>query len=214
MPTVSFVIAVSNDEGYEEAPEGTTGGPWGTLVAAGHQTGPNTDYHSGWRWATTIPQGASINSATLKIRARDALTGTITNVHGVVKGGNVDAAAAWVSTTVVPTTIAKTTAQTAYDPTSWTVDAYYNIDVTAILQEIVNRAGFGGTLAIVLMNNGTTGDNLVSFYRFTDGDTESGKLTVDYTVGAALSLSTASEAEIAAGKAFTLTLTGDAFIPN
>jgi len=183
MPSAAFTIAALNDEGFEEVIQGNSGGAWGTLVLAGSGSGPATDYHAGWRWVTTVPQGATINSATLKLRARDALTGALANIHLAFFGNDVDSAGDWTSTTLVPTTMPPTTAKVDYDPVAWVPDDYYNFDITSVVQEIVSRGGFSGTLAVALMNDGTTGDNSLSFYRFGDGDTESGKITIDYTAG-------------------------------
>jgi hypothetical protein len=181
MPIVSYTIAASGDEGYEEVV--VSPGTWGTLVLAGFNTPPDTTYHAGWWWDTAVPALATINSALLKIRARDTLTGTLANIHLAFFGYDADNASVWVTLSNVPSNMPLTTAKLDYDPAVWVVDDYYTFELASVVQEIVSRPGFGGNLAIALMNDGTTGVNNLSFYRFGDGDSESGKITIDYTEG-------------------------------
>lgn len=189
MPIVSYTIIDVNDAGFEESSDGVTPGAW---VASPELFGRDISgspgyYQVGLRWqAINVPQGATINSAILKLRARAPNVGNITDIHGKFVGNKTANAAQWVNTSVMPLNIAQTTAKIDYDPTVWVTDDYYNIDVTTIVQEIISQGGWAAlnSLAIALISDGTAGTvTTIQFWRFADGDTESNKLTIDYSSG-------------------------------
>ena len=111
-----------------------------------------------------IPQGAKIISAKLTFKAYDAQSGTVCAVK--VKGNAADDAIA-PTTYAEYTGMARTTAQVA-----WTVPAvandevYDSEDITAIVQEIVNRAGwaYGNAMQFFVENDGSD----ASAYRTAD----------------------------------------------
>lgn len=86
-----------------------------------------------------VPRGALITSATLALKSFAVGGGTGTK-WGRLYGDAVDDAPAW-SSSSRPDQIAKTTAFTTLNY-STVNDAILNQDVTAIVQEIVNRAGW------------------------------------------------------------------------
>jgi hypothetical protein len=187
MAQLILTLADTNDDGYEEVATGFTDGVWSAFAEfIGSNTPPDTEYHSGWRWVNvTIAQGSTITSAILRLRARNAITGTIGNVHGEWRGHKVANCPVWQQSVLVPTTITPTTAAVQYDPAVWVVDDYYDFDLTTIVQELVNQGAFasGNAIGIALRNDGSTGANNVRFYEYNDGDTTNGRLTIDYTAG-------------------------------
>jgi hypothetical protein len=188
----------------------TTFGPVG--ISAGGDDGSNSG--TGWsavaefigndgavnsiglRWLNvTVPQGATITSATVILIPRNAVTGTITNVHGTWFGVDEDNVAQFSDGGIeaLSGAFTPTTASTNFDPTTWVVDDPddQTYDITSIVQEIVNRAGWssGNAMALVLLDDSTANGNSARAWDFTDGNTPSSssagsKLTITYTAGA------------------------------
>jgi len=121
-------------------------GSWGGIVNA---------FSTGVRYPSVgLPQGAQISSATLSIYG-----GTMPPINGPslirVYGEGVDNAPVWADVTGSrPDSIPYTTVHVDYtgsDP-NW-AGAWHQIDVTAIVQEIVNRGGWvpGNAIAFALI---------------------------------------------------------------
>ena len=180
MPTVSYDIANANDNGWQDA------GAWApTFVFIG--ANPSNAVHAGWRWqAVAVPNGATITSATLQIRARGSVTGTITNVHAKVRAHKGDAPAFAEGSFEPDVNFTATTAGVDYDPSAWVDGDYYNITITSVIQEVVNDGSWasGNDLAVVAFDDGSTLNNFVRLYAFDDGDVTANRITIDYTTGA------------------------------
>jgi hypothetical protein len=132
-----------------------------------------------WRFVSvTIPQGATINTATLGLTQETAAATNPTDAN--IYGNDVDNAAQ-------PTTYAdivsmtQTTATTLADVSSAATKAY---DVTSIVQEIVNRGGWtsGNALLLAMFPDTGVADNLSDTWYTYDGGTAP-TLDIDYTVG-------------------------------
>jgi hypothetical protein len=186
-------IAAGGDDGQNE------GTAWqATAVQVGNIGG--TIVSAGMRWLNvTVPNGATISSATVTLIPRNAVTGTITNVHGTFFGVDEDNVAQFSEGGIeaISGGFTPTSASSNFDPTIWTVDDPDEqvYDVTAIVAEIVARGGWasGNALAIVLLDDSSGTDNSVRMWDFTDGNTPSAsdagnKLTITYTVGVGLTL--------------------------
>lgn len=122
--------------------------------------------------STGIPQGATINSALFQM-ATPTLTGA--SPYSTAYGEDVDTPVAFGSGSLPSSRLtANPTSATA------TVDNgnYTSIDVTSIVQEIVNRPGFGGTLAL-LFDAISPG----SYIQDTSSTLTDYDLVVDYTAG-------------------------------
>lgn len=144
------------------------------------------NYSTGMRWALAVPQGATISSATLQVCEADYL-GTLSNIHGRMYADDVDNGGSW-GTGDVDAQITKTTAYTDVDPASWSNGTWRNIDVTAIVQEIVSRGSWssGNYIRFGLLNDGTTGsgNQAARFYSHDQYSAAySPNLTVVYTEG-------------------------------
>jgi len=173
-------IASSTENGFEQSTV------WTAAVAYVGNDG--TSVRIGLRWNNvTVPQNATINSATIKLTPRN-LTGTITNVHGTFAGHKGDAPAFADGVFSPNVGFTPTTATVAFDPTVWTVDAAdeYVATVTTIVQEIVNGTwASGDDMAFRINDNSSTSNNNARIYGFNDGDpTRVAHLTIDYTEGA------------------------------
>ncbi len=103
-------------------------------------------------------QGATVSSATLTIQISAVNGSPDLNVYGE----DADSAAAW-SSSRLPSSITKTTASTNITPTA---TGSLDIDVTSIVQEIVNRSGWASDIAFGLFDNVGSGHNRITFDSF------------------------------------------------
>lgn len=147
------------------------------------------DFWIGHRFQNVvIPQGATINSATLDVY--DSGIGEGTTIEMSIRGHDADDVAAW-SSPFAPGDITPTTARTDVTITLATFESggigfgKGLWDVAAIIEEIVGRAGWvsGNDLSLVMHDNGSSAANNISMSTY-DRDTARGaKLEVDYTEG-------------------------------
>lgn len=149
------------------------------------------DQFCGWLWHNvTVPQGATINSSTLDFFSAQTGMGTTANVifYGE-KSAN-------------PVTFSNTTANKPEGRIRTTASVTKNfnvanfnsassfgldpVDVTTLVQEIVNQATFasGNSLVLVGHDNGSAASNNIGITNFeATGNLKGAKLTIDYTAG-------------------------------
>ncbi len=133
----------------------------------------------------TIPQGATINSATLHAYGSTVEGGSPYTVNATIKAEAADNPVV-PSNTHKPSTLTLTTAglNISESSTTWTsVDHAYNI--TSVIQELVNRAGWasGNAINIILKNNGTTGNKDLEIWDYGNWAEEALYVDFDYTEG-------------------------------
>jgi hypothetical protein len=170
-------LAAAADSGYTQGTVWTAG-----ILTFGNDT---TALSCGIRWLNvTVPAAATISSASIHVRAR-TLVGTITNIHLKMRGHKGDAPQ-WAEGTFEPdNNFTATTAAPDWDPASWTIDAYYDVDVTTVVQEIVNGTwASGNDMAIVFFDDSSTLDNRAQIWWYADGDATANVLTINYTEAA------------------------------
>jgi hypothetical protein len=140
------------------------------------QLGAN--YAPAWRFQTVnVPQGATIDSATLRVDVLQSGTGT-----GTLHGQNVDSAPSWADASANgPVQMAKTTATTTFDGFGTTGQKTF--DVKTIVQEIVNRAGWAANNDMRIGVGSNAAGAVVKFYEVDYGSGTAGRLTIDYTAG-------------------------------
>lgn len=141
----------------------------------------------GFRFTTVnVPQGATINSAELRlfISFSTGIGGLTTGVFAV----DSDDAAAWASSSNEPLDATLTTAFADTTITTSDSGGYNDFDVTAAVQEVVNRGGWSANndMAFVTVSDGNDfGDMDVITYEGSpqvDGQpTQSAILNIDYT---------------------------------
>jgi hypothetical protein len=175
--SVNELIAVNNDDGLESEFYSVWNARTGANVTwtAGN-LGGGFIYNGGVRFQTiNVPQGATINSATLTLNINSNTYSPTT----VVEGDDVDDAAAW-SNTSRPSQITPTTATVVFNPVGTGDKA---IDVTAIVQEIVNRAGWVANNDMRFGIQNTKADyGYLLAYDFNVGNTAlSARLDIEYT---------------------------------
>lgn len=139
----------------------------------------------GLRWRSVPPaQGSTIVSAEINFIARN-LTGTITNVHGTVRGNLGDAPVFQDGVFDPNTGWSSTTASTAFDPATFVADVtVYTINVTSIVQEIVNGTwAANDDMAFAIFDNASTTSNFLRVNAFADGGIYIPTLTIVYKAG-------------------------------
>lgn len=148
-------------------------------------TGANSIYvgtafggaYGGWRWTgVTVPQGSTINSATLGLRVLEDY-GTS---KGKFYGDDVDNSAALANTAGGKVSgRTKTTASAVFTPAG-TGDK--TLDVTSIVQEIVDRAGWasGNAMTFIGAPNADNWMRIQDYYQV-PGNANRATLTIDYT---------------------------------
>ena len=185
MPTVNYQVAATADDGVEL----TSSGTWvNTQIAIGR-----VDSLGYGLLATVtrflnvaVPKGATIDSATYTITELNKGSGSFT-VNAKVRAQAVDDAAA-PSSTNKPSGMSFTSAGVDLDINSsdWVADQETAVTITAVIQEIVNRAGWasGNDINIVIVDDGTTaGDKNLGFYDYAGSTSKAAKLDITYSEG-------------------------------
>lgn len=147
-------------------------------------TGTKSTTAGAFRFQTVdVPQGATINSATLTLN----VTFRGGSGSAVLKGQNVDDAPSWANYSAnSPLTMSATTASLNYSVPATTGSK--NLDVTSIVQEIVNRAGWTNNNDLRLGFSdisAMTGGSYMYFEDYIDAGTAQAALSIDYTAGGA-----------------------------
>lgn len=189
MATLTVQVLASSDDARNLDPNSTA-----SLVTTTNHLGKfnTTDkYWEGFRFnSVTIPQGATINSAIFDLYSSGTAAGTTAKV--IYYGNAVDNATTFNTTTEKPQSKTRTTATVTKDYTvaSWNPTTGFGVetvDLAAIVQEIVNRAGWvsGNSLSIIGFDNGSADTNYIGYSTFDRAVDRGAKLTIDYTVAAA-----------------------------
>lgn len=183
----SFGITAYNYDGhYDDTGESYSFRPDGNI----HYIGITPGTRSAWLLFTgvTIPQGATIVSATIAFKQGSDF-GT-TAVEFNIKGNAVDSASAPTSNSDGRSKT-RTSASVNWQPPSWVSEGTVETspDISAVIQEIVNRAGWASGNALqILIDRVNSGSNAYRTFRSYDsspgGGSESPVLTVTYTTSA------------------------------
>lgn len=145
------------------------------------------DYWNGFRWLNvTVPQGATITSATVDLYSAQTTAGTTAkSIWYGVKEVNT---ATFNTSTSYPEGKTRTTASVAKDFTAsnWSSTLGYGVDpvtVTTLVQEIVNQASWasGNAMGIVCHDNGSSSTNYIGHSTYDRATDRGAKLTITYT---------------------------------
>lgn len=176
MTTLQVSISDTADDGYQYTSYLDTGYVFcGWAFGLGHLIGF-------LRFALlALPQGATINSATVTLNITSILGTPDTTIYGVDE----DDAAAFYETGNMPSAAATTTASADADPSG---TGTHVITVTSIVQEIVNRAGWesSNAIAFVIKDNIGAGNDYWGAEDYQDAGTAEAVFDVDYTDGLAI----------------------------
>lgn len=195
--------SIANDSGRSvtsgahilSSPNGLTS----TILSPGSH-GSGDEYSAACRFVSvTVPQGATISAATFKMTAQAAYNAGANTISYLVSAEASDNAPALTNsgagsslrisgeTTLVnrPRT---TAVSAAWNQNSVVADTEYSIDVTSVIQELVNRAGWvsGNAILIVVDTNTTcTSGEWQDYYSYDGTAAKSPKLDITYSTGTA-----------------------------
>lgn len=179
MPTLNLQVNASANDGDQNS-NGLSGTITRTEVRIGNDSQPKV---GGLRFTSvSIPNGASITSATLTITWA-ATYSTGNTIVATLYGEAADNSAVL---TVADNNIsgrANTTANVASGSLSSVVlDGEKAWDVTAIIQEIVNRAGWtsGNALSLLMRDAGSTSSEWQDAWSYDGSTTKAAKLDITY----------------------------------
>ena len=184
MPTLVLQVGASTDDARNISGDSTF-----TATAVTQHIGINAgvDYWNGWRFTNvTVPQGVTVNSASLDLFSAGVTSGT--SAQAIFYGVGADNATTFANTAGnKPETKARTTASATkslsiatWNTTGFGVDP---IDVTSLVQEIINRVGWssGNALAIVGHDNGSAANTYIGYSTWDfSGNARGANLTIDY----------------------------------
>jgi len=176
MPTVTPQVAASADDAYESG-----SGDVNTTYEHNHIT--VTPRYIFQRWQLNVPQGATISSATVEVYCHD---GSYDDAHWDIQGEDADNAseASAGADNYDVTGRDKTTAKVDWDEDSTGSGWVSPSDITAIVQEVVNRAGWSsGNYFALIWESQANIDFDVRHYDYS-GNAHGAKLSVTYTTGA------------------------------
>lgn len=155
-----------------------------TILAPGSHGG-NDEWSVAARFTTiTTAQGATISSASFTLTAQATYNAGASTISYLVSAQASDNAGALTSasgnlnTTARPRT---TAVSAAWNQTSVTAETEYSIDITSVIQEIVNRAGWASGNAIVILVDTNTTTSLgewQDYYSYDGTAAKAPKLTI------------------------------------
>lgn len=181
MATINLQIAATADDGFLDTSTG-----WDTLqqfVSFGDGI-TGGERRACLRFTNvTVPHGATVNSASAVFTCYAA---------SVVDGVNLNIYANAEDDAVAPTSTATCEAKTqttavvnwAFD-TDWAINSEYTTpDIAAIIQEVVNRAGWvsGNAIMVIVRDNNSAVDARRASYDYTNTPGKSAKLNITYSV--------------------------------
>lgn len=200
------IAAAADDGGWSEA--GYYNSSSATIIRLGDAS--DADYgRSAWfRWTTGITAGSEILSASINLSSRGVDTPIPTLMIRAIDEDN----------PVAPTSKAnadsraRTTASVTWTPTAWTSGQRYSSpNIAGILQEVVDRPGFSGTV-VILVEDATTGNTTLtgqlSVDCFESTTAATALLNVEYTPQSAPTASIGGPTTVATSAAITVTGTG------
>lgn len=188
MSSLALQVGASSDDARNLDPNGAAS----ITVVTQHLGKFNTTdkYWNGFRFTgVTIPQGATINSATFDLYSAQVTSGTTAKV--IYYGNAIDNAVTFDTSAETPQAKARTTATVTKDYTvaSWTATAGFGVetvDLAGVVQEVINRAGWssGNSLIIIGYDNGSANSSYIGHSTYDRATDRGAKLTIDYTSGA------------------------------
>jgi len=176
MTTLNLQVSASLDDSREN---GGTGANSPTATTINMQT---ADRIGGWRWQTTIPNGATIDSVVAQLHFDSAGSDS---PHALIAFEDVDDAPPFnADNGHLAGRLANQTAATIeWQAADLGVGFSTSPSLAVSLQQVVNRAGFdAGAVALIWDSLGSPNDDsVIAAY---DGSTaNAGKLDIDYTAG-------------------------------
>jgi len=183
VPDITEDIIATKDDGHSYIFFGSSGWYYTSTKVIINYNG-STDYkHGGLRFqGINIPQEATIDLANLKVKLKTQGSNPIIKIYG----DDVNNAVSFGTGAAAPRNITKTTAFATWDPAGGGFEA---IDVTTIIQEIVDRTAGGGwasgnNIRFGLFDTPVSGYAAISAYDKSQAD--GAHLEIDFTAGGAV----------------------------
>lgn len=188
--TDSHMTSVTNDAGRVYTGSGLCSLTDANLSPGSHGSGD--EWWTGNRFTgVTIPNAATINSASLiytcagTYNASPNVVALVVAAHASDNSGALATTGGDLNNTTRPQT---TAASGTWTQTSITLNTEYSIDITSVIQEIVNRAGWASgnaiTILVCVLSTTTVGE-WQDYWSYDGSTTKAPKLSVDYTAGGA-----------------------------
>jgi hypothetical protein len=183
MPALDLSIAQSSDDAVEATA--------GTVVINGTTVGNDLDAITefvGLRYTGGPPQGATITGAylTVRISANGSDEPDVT-----IYGEDADAGLTFTTAANNISSRARTASAT-WSQTDLGVSApqdQNSTDITTPIQAVVNRAGYSGTIVLIIQGSANAARDLdFRLFNHADGAAGAPRLHIDYTTGGASSL--------------------------
>jgi len=183
--------SITNNSGRAVASGSILSGDLTASVVSPGSHGGNDEYSAGLRFTgVTVPQGATITSATFRITAQATYNASPNVVKYHVSAEDSDNGTAF-STLPANNMHASTRARTTADAGPWTLTSVtgntnYSISVTSVVQEIVDRAGWvsGNALVIILDTHAdTTQGEWQDFWAYDGSSSKAAYLEIEYNLG-------------------------------
>lgn len=225
MATLDIRVTASTDDTNSASNSAATGGTGSvvagdltaTLLSPGYHN-TNDHWYVGARFLNvTIPNAATISSATFRLTAQgtyNAGSGTIrftVSCHAADNGTTFSTSTgANLSTTARP----RTTAKSTWTQTSVVAETEYSVDITAAVQEVVNRAGWtsGNALVVIVEDHAnTTLGEWQDYYSYNNTPAKAPRIVIDYTTSGATFTAAAAPALSAVTGAVVASHTPPAF---
>ncbi len=142
------------------------------------------DVYAAWRFTSvTIPQGETINTATITLTASETkVDSRVTLFYGIDEDNTDD----YYPDAADPGGRDKTTANIAWNQSGETLDQEYTSpDISTLIKEIVDRGGWssGNALGIITADNGSSNDNILRYYSYDGDSAKVAVLNVNYGTG-------------------------------
>jgi cell division septation protein DedD len=137
----------------------------------------------GFRFSgVNVPAGATITGAILRVKSYQAWSNAL---HLKVSAEAADNAGSFADASVRPSARVKTVRQVDWDPGAWSSGVWYEgPDLKDVVQEVVNRSGWAGGNALVLLladdGSATSVNRLV--YAYNSGSANGVELQIQYTI--------------------------------
>lgn len=177
MTTINKQISLGTDDCYEL--DDSSVDLTGTTTRIGYNFGV---YDTGLRWqSVNIAKDTTLTSATLRLYQ----TGDTGTLEATIKGIAEDDTATW-SSGSRPSQRGKTSATINADEGNWSnwgIGNWIYIDITSIIQEIINRAGWSANndLAIAIEEDAYQGFNYIDVRSYEySGNVHGAKLDIVY----------------------------------
>jgi hypothetical protein len=199
MSTLNLQVGSANDTSDQQSGQDNTGRTYtntgactlgrGTFMPGSHTS--NDEWSGACRFTgVTIAQGATINSANFILNVQSgwdaAALGRVIKYYVSAEAADNAAALASTGANLTSTNRPRTTATTAWTQNTTTTASDQTASITAVVQEIVNRAGWSSGNAIVILvdtHEDTTTGEWQEYQDYTGSAAAAPKLQIDYTAG-------------------------------